>query len=481
MLLSAISAYLTSLAEGFWSFFVSGLGFGIAGASFAVGVAYTSVWFTRERQGTALGVFGSGTAGAALTAMFAPRLLVWLTHDGQALERWRLLPPLYAGLLVVTCVVYLLLTTNRRATEAGTRTMRQRLAPLRSVRVWRFGLYYFLLFGGFVSLAQWLIPYYVNVYSMSVATAGLLSAGYSLPSGAFRALGGWLSDRFGARAVMYVVLSVCAAGFLMLAVPRMEIQSPGEGVLAKRAGTVSAVRETLIEVDGVGYPLRPHDVIEQTGEVTGHLFLPVRTRWQQPTVRPGDRVAKGALLARGITDIYFQANILVFTSLVFVVALFMGIGMAAVYKHIPTYFPQDVGTVGGLVGVIGGLGGFISPILFGYLLQWTGIWTSNWVLLLGLSLVSLTWMHLVIRRMMNVRAPEVVTQIDETGPVFPLALRVRCPVHDVEARVHLMVSPKPDRTHLDGCSLYPGQGSPPCEGRCVVTGTAPLGSAEVAS
>lgn len=471
MVVAAAAASLTSLADGFWSFFVGGLGFGLAGASFAVGVAYTSVWFPPERQGTALGVFGTGTAGAALTAIVAPRLLAWLTHDGAELDRWRLLPPLYAGLLVITCVVFLLLTTPRRPAARAERTLRQRLAPLGSVRVWRFGLYYFLVFGGFVSLAQWLIPYYVNVYSLSVAAAGLLSAAYSLPSGLFRAVGGWLSDRFGARAVMYVVLSACVVGFLLLAVPRMEIQSPGEGVLAARAGTVTAVSDERIEVDGVAYPLRPHDTVEEVvaaGSRERHVFWPTRTVWQQPVVRVGDRVAKRALLARGVTDIYFQANIIIFTGLVFVVAIFMGIGMAAVYKHIPTYFPQDIGTVGGLVGVIGGLGGFVCPILFGYLLQWTGIWTTNWVFFLLLSLACLTWMHLVVRRMMNVRAPEVVTQMDETGPLVPVALRVRCPVHEVEARVHLMVNVSTNQSRLGECSLFPGQGRPPCDGRCVV-------------
>jgi NNP family nitrate/nitrite transporter-like MFS transporter len=62
-----------------------------------------------------------------------------------------------------------------------------------------------------------------------------------------------------------------------------------------------------------------------------------------------------------------------------------------------------------MVGVIGGLGGFVGPILFGYLLDGTGIWTTSWMLLFAISLASLVWMHLVIRRMMAERAPEVAT------------------------------------------------------------------------
>jgi len=72
MLLTAAAAYLDSYASGFWGFIVGGLGFGLAGTSFAVGIAYSSVWFPRHQQGTALGIFGAGNAGAAITAMGAP-------------------------------------------------------------------------------------------------------------------------------------------------------------------------------------------------------------------------------------------------------------------------------------------------------------------------------------------------------------------------------------------------------------------------
>lgn len=466
MLLAAAAAYLTSFADSFWAFFAGGLGFGLAGASFAVGIAYTSVWFPSHQQGTALGVFGVGNTGAALTAMLAPTLLTVLTLDGADPERWRLLPRLYAGLLLLTTMLFWLATFPKKPEEGAERTLRERLAPLMYVRVWRFGLYYFLVFGGFVALSQWLIPYYVNVYGLTVVAAGLLSAGFSLPSGLIRAVGGWLSDRLGARAVMYGVLGGCVVGFLLLSVPRMDIESPGEGVTAAQVGIVTAVTDEAVTVDGTRYALvrRAPGVPEREGT----LILPTRAMWQEPVVAPGDSVAKQALLARGVTHIFFQANMGVFTGLVFFVAILMGVGMAAVYKHIPTYFPQDVGTVGGVVGVLGGLGGFTGPILFGYLLEWTGIWTTNWMFLFLLSLTCLVWMHVVIRRMLNARAPDVATRIDEVGTPIPVSLRVRCPVHGIDARVRIMVSAKPEAVTLAACSLYPGHASPlPCEGRCV--------------
>ena len=118
-------------------------------------------------------------------------------------------------------------------------------------------------------------------------------------------------------------------------------------------------------------------------------------------VKVGDQVVKRQLLAKGVTQIYFQANVWVFTVLVIFIGLVWGIGKAAVYKHIPEYFPTEVGVVGGMVGVIGGLGGFFCPILFGYLLDGTGLWTSSWMLILLISALSLWWMNLVVSRLLR--------------------------------------------------------------------------------
>ena len=95
----------------------------------------------------------------------------------------------------------------------------------------------------------------------------------------------------------------------------------------------------------------------------------------------------------------------------------MGIGKAAVYKHIPDYFPNDVGVVGGIVGVLGGLGGFVCPVIFGYLLRETGLWTTCWMFFFVLVAALLFWMHVVVRRIMKQQAPEFLREI-ESGPVI---------------------------------------------------------------
>lgn len=193
----------------------------------------------------------------------------------------------------------------------------------------------------------------------------------------------------------------------------MEILSPGEGIMADRAGTVTNVSDQQISIDEQVYNLKSKPDRPLTTSDSKAVVLPTFTSWQEPNVEIGQKVAKKELLARGQTHVYFQANMWVFTFLVFAAGIVMGIGKAAVYKHIPDYFPNDVGVVGGLVGVLGGLGGFVCPILFGYLLKGTGLWTSCWLFLALISIACLIWMHLVILKM----ARQQDTKSDQDGNV----------------------------------------------------------------
>lgn len=328
MLLTAGAVYGVSQVSHYLLFLVGALGLGFAGGSFAAGVSYVSSWFERARQGMALGVFGAGTVGTAITTFAAPLLV-------DALG-WRETVQLYAAVLAATAVIFYLLAHEDPASAARAegkvkpRGLADQLAPLARMQVWRFSLYYFFVFGAFVALASWLPRYYMGMYGLSLAQAGLLTTAYALPGAAFRALGGWISDRIGARTVMYMTFIISSLTCFILSYP-----------------------PTHYIVRGIEHPIA----------------------------------------------FSFEIGLPVFVALTVVLGFFMAIGMAAVYKHIPVYYPDHVGAVGGLVGAIGGLGGFFLPIAFGVMNDVTGVWTSCFMLLFVLVATALTWMHGAVRLM----------------------------------------------------------------------------------
>ncbi|MER2557315.1 MAG: MFS transporter [Candidatus Competibacter denitrificans] len=218
MLLVSIPTWLVSYATEYWQYLVLGLFVGLAGGSFAVGIAYTSTWFSKERQGTAMGIFGAGNAGSSLTKFVAPMIIA-------AFGAWQMVPKVYAVAMIVMAILFWFFTytdplhqkdaeQNRARPSLG-----QQLQPLLDARVWRFGLAYAFVFGGFVALALWLPKYYVGEYGLPLATAAFLTIFFDLPSGAIRALGGWASDRWGGNIVTWWVLWISLACLFLLSYP----------------------------------------------------------------------------------------------------------------------------------------------------------------------------------------------------------------------------------------------------------------------
>ncbi len=212
LLLTAIPTYMISRADSYTQLVVLAFFMGLAGVSFAVGIAWVSAWYPRERQGFALGTFGAGNVGASVTKLLAPTLVTLLAAGGVAGGAipggWRFVPFLYAIALVVmaVCVWFLAPAPDHRpGVGRGTREL---LTPLKVVRVWRFGLYYIVVFGAYVALSLWLPKYYVDVYGYELRTAGFLTALFIFPASLLRPFGGWLSDRLGARLVTYASLGV---------------------------------------------------------------------------------------------------------------------------------------------------------------------------------------------------------------------------------------------------------------------------------
>lgn len=328
MLTTAVATYMVSTVSTYGMFLVAALGIGLAGGSFIVGVAYVSRWFPKQEQGTALGIFGAGNVGAAVTNFAAPFLVVAFG--------WEQTAQIYAAGLVLMAAVFYLVSEDdpahkaRRTGKASKVSAREQIEPLKNLQVWRFATYYFFVFGAFVALASWLPRYYVGSFGLTLELAGMLAAAYALPGSVFRALGGWMCDKWGARAVMYLTFIVSLACLLVLSYP-----------------------ETRYIVQGIEGPI----------------------------------------------EFTFGVGLVPFVILTVILGFVMSLGKAAVYKHIPVYYPEHVGSVGGLVGMIGGLGGFFLPIAFGILNDLTGIWTSCFMLLFGIVFVNTIWMHVAIRLM----------------------------------------------------------------------------------
>ena len=328
MLSAAAATFLLSYATTYTQVLIAALGVGIAGGSFAVGIAYVSRWYPAEKQGTALGIFGAGNVGAAVTKFIAPFVMV--------AYGWQATAQIWAAAIAVMGIVFWFATKEdpvllaRRAKGERPRSTWLEFESLKNVQVWRFSLYYFFAFGAFVALALWLPRYLIGVYGLDITTAGMIGAAYSVPASLFRVYGGVLADKYGARRVMYWMFGVSVLITFILSYP-----------------------PTTYTIQGI------------KGPITFHMATGVVT----------------------------------FTAMIFVLGFFMSLGKAAVYKHIPVYYPQNVGAVGGLVGMIGGLGGFVLPITFGVLNDLTGIWTSCFMLLFLVAAGSLVWMHLAIQRM----------------------------------------------------------------------------------
>jgi NNP family nitrate/nitrite transporter-like MFS transporter len=217
MIAAAIATFLTSYAHTYEQLLIAALGVGIAGGSFSVGVTYVSKFYPKEKQGLALGIFGAGNVGAAVTKFLAPFVMVAMG--------WQAVAQIWAGAIGLTAVLFLLFTKEdpeqRGRAKSGRKaaSMGNQLAVLKNLQVWRFARYYFFVFGAFVALALWLPRYLMGVYNLDVKTAGMLAAFYSVPASLFRIYGGKLSDRYGARSVLYVTFAISVLCTFMLSYP----------------------------------------------------------------------------------------------------------------------------------------------------------------------------------------------------------------------------------------------------------------------
>jgi NNP family nitrate/nitrite transporter-like MFS transporter len=318
MLVCVLPIYMISYATEYWQFLVLGLFVGLAGGSFSVGIAYVAKWFDKSTQGTAMGVFGAGNAGAALTKFVAPAII--------AAASWQMVPKVYSAIMFITALLFWFLTFEKKEhLVSSSVSLADQLRTLKDPKVWRYCQYYSIVFGGYVALALWMTKYYVQEYGFSLQTAALLAACFSLPGGVLRAVGGWMSDKWGAHSVTWWVMWVSWICLFLLSYPPTEM-------------VVTTVN----------------------GPQSFHIGL----------------------------------NATVFTVLLFIMGIAFAFGKASVFKYISNDYPGNMGAISGIVGLAGGLGGFVLPIMFGALVDLTGVRSSCFMLLYGVVWVSLIWMYL---------------------------------------------------------------------------------------
>lgn len=297
--LFAQSSYVLILVFGFF--------LGIGGTAFAVGVPFVNAWFPPERRGLAVGIFGAGMGGTAISALTTVKLY---TNVGSAAPFL-----ITAAALALYAVVAWLVLRDAPGRTVPTTSLVSRIAANSKLRItWQACILYAVAFGGYVAFSVYLPAYLKTDYALTPADAANRMAGFVVVAVLMRPVGGWLSDKFGP-------IPVLAAGYAVVAV--------GAGLAAT------------------------HPILEHIGTAA---FLAMAA-----ALGSGSG-ATFALVAR-VTD------------------------------------PARVGGVTGLVGAAGGLGGFVPPLIMGYVYGRTdsyaiGLWmlsvTAALTLVLTVTVVRAT-------------------------------------------------------------------------------------------
>ncbi|WP_432183382.1 MFS transporter [Streptomyces tendae] len=188
---------------------------GIGGTSFAVGVPFVNAWFPPERRGLAIGVFGMGMGGTAISALSTVRLV-----DAYGTAAPFLIT---AAVLAVYAVAAALLLRDAPGRAVPTEPLARRLAStLRLGTTWQASALYAVAFGGYVAFSVYLPTYLKTGYGLTQADAANRMAGFVLLAVAMRPVGGWLSDRTGpVRVVTGTLVVVLAAALVQSSTPAL--------------------------------------------------------------------------------------------------------------------------------------------------------------------------------------------------------------------------------------------------------------------
>jgi NNP family nitrate/nitrite transporter-like MFS transporter len=322
MLLLIPALMLLPYAQSLLSLILLGLWLGLAGVAFTLGIAYVSAFYPPAQQGTIMGLFGVGNAGAALSLLLVPLLTDMALPFGIGASyalltflvfiAFYLFAPLPSNNLPTALAVANKKTTAHSTNQNG--FWQRSVLLLADARLWRFSLYYYFVFGSFLALLLWLPRYYMQAYQLSAADAMAFTLFFVTTSSMVRALGGWLADRYGGRAVNWSVFWICLICLFILSYPPTSLVIHG------------IEKEVVLEIN---------------------------------------------------------INLWLFTFLIFVIGIAQGLGRASVFRTIYDYYPDTLSAAGGMVAAIGALGGCTLPLLFGLSQDLLGVHTACFMLLYG--------------------------------------------------------------------------------------------------
>jgi MFS transporter, NNP family, nitrate/nitrite transporter len=307
---------------------IGGFFLGIGGTVFAVGIPFVSGWFPPARRGLALGIFGVGMGGTAISALTTVKLVKAQGASAPFL--------ITAGVLALYAAVAWLVMRDAPGRVVPTEPLVARLAATSRLSItWQACILYAVAFGGYVAFSVYLPAYLRTAYGLEQADAANRMAGFVIVAVVMRPVGGWFSDRIGPIPVLTAVYAVL---------------------------TVGATMQSFT-----------------------------------PDLRPWGTIAFMCMAAA------------------------VGAGSGATFALVGKVAPASkVGSVTGLVGAAGGLGGFVPPLVMGYIHGRTDSYG------LGLALLAVVAAATMVFTMTVVRSAAIGRAAEAGGPPTPQTPIIPC-------------------------------------------------------